>query len=86
MSYYKPPNLDTAVMDASKPGHIVRSKDSSWMPPMEYLCLNRMPISTQALAMDWSFRKKENWLELLESMNGRESFPYSGAISLEGED
>eukprot|EP00980_Cylindrotheca_fusiformis_P002741 scaffold636_cov64-Cylindrotheca_fusiformis.AAC.4 len=38
-------NLDMllAVMDAGKPGHMVRNRDSFGSTPMEYLCMNRMP-------------------------------------------
>eukprot|EP00980_Cylindrotheca_fusiformis_P023564 scaffold10613_cov77-Cylindrotheca_fusiformis.AAC.3 len=32
-----------AVMDAGKPGHMVRVRDSFGSTPMDYLCMNQMP-------------------------------------------
>eukprot|EP00980_Cylindrotheca_fusiformis_P007635 scaffold1601_cov59-Cylindrotheca_fusiformis.AAC.6 len=42
-------NLDMllAVMDAGKPGHMVRVRDSFGSTPMDYLFLNRMPNSSE---------------------------------------
>eukprot|EP00980_Cylindrotheca_fusiformis_P025887 scaffold14826_cov72-Cylindrotheca_fusiformis.AAC.1 len=49
-----------AVMDAGKPGHMVRVRDSFGSTPMDYLCMNPMPNSTEAideaLGGDWDFR------------------------------
>eukprot|EP00980_Cylindrotheca_fusiformis_P023754 scaffold10927_cov96-Cylindrotheca_fusiformis.AAC.1 len=44
-------NLDMllAVMDAGKPGHLVRVRDSFGSTPLEYLCLNPMPNSTEVI-------------------------------------
>eukprot|EP00980_Cylindrotheca_fusiformis_P000200 scaffold41_cov99-Cylindrotheca_fusiformis.AAC.1 len=44
-------NLDMllAVMDAGKPGHMVRIRDSFGSTPMEYLCLNPNPDSTEMI-------------------------------------
>eukprot|EP00980_Cylindrotheca_fusiformis_P015986 scaffold4692_cov86-Cylindrotheca_fusiformis.AAC.1 len=58
-------NLDMllAVMDAGKSGHMVRVRDSLGSTPMEYLCLNRMPNSSEAvdgaLAEEWESRKSK---------------------------
>eukprot|EP00980_Cylindrotheca_fusiformis_P022496 scaffold9354_cov49-Cylindrotheca_fusiformis.AAC.1 len=38
-----------AVIDAGKPGHIVRIMDSFGCTPMDYLCLNREPNSTELI-------------------------------------
>eukprot|EP00980_Cylindrotheca_fusiformis_P031230 scaffold26033_cov343-Cylindrotheca_fusiformis.AAC.1 len=38
-----------AVMDAGKLGHMVRTKDSFGSTPMDYLCMNRMPNSTELI-------------------------------------
>eukprot|EP00980_Cylindrotheca_fusiformis_P002177 scaffold497_cov97-Cylindrotheca_fusiformis.AAC.8 len=44
-------NLDMllAVMDAGKPGHMVRVRDSFGSTPMDYLFLNRMPNSSEVI-------------------------------------
>eukprot|EP00980_Cylindrotheca_fusiformis_P021285 scaffold8194_cov118-Cylindrotheca_fusiformis.AAC.16 len=45
-------NLDMllAVMDApGKPGHMICSTDSFGCTPMDYLCLNRMPNSSEVI-------------------------------------
>eukprot|EP00980_Cylindrotheca_fusiformis_P008701 scaffold1866_cov66-Cylindrotheca_fusiformis.AAC.3 len=44
-------NLDMllAVMDAGKPGHMVHNRDSFGSTPMEYLCLNPMPNSSEVI-------------------------------------
>eukprot|EP00980_Cylindrotheca_fusiformis_P004103 scaffold892_cov104-Cylindrotheca_fusiformis.AAC.1 len=44
-------NLDMllAVMDAGKLGHMVRVRDSFGSTPMDYLCMNRMPNSTEVI-------------------------------------
>eukprot|EP00980_Cylindrotheca_fusiformis_P029865 scaffold23977_cov127-Cylindrotheca_fusiformis.AAC.1 len=44
LSLSQVPNLDMllAVLDAGKPGHMVRMKDSFGCSPMDYLSLNRM--------------------------------------------
>eukprot|EP00980_Cylindrotheca_fusiformis_P007632 scaffold1601_cov59-Cylindrotheca_fusiformis.AAC.3 len=44
-------NLDMllAVMDAGKPGHMVRVRDSFGSTPMDFLCMNRMPNSTEVI-------------------------------------
>eukprot|EP00980_Cylindrotheca_fusiformis_P005499 scaffold1170_cov122-Cylindrotheca_fusiformis.AAC.7 len=51
LSLSQTPNLDMlfVVMDADKPGHMVRSRDSFGCTPMDYLCLNRMPNSTELI-------------------------------------
>eukprot|EP00980_Cylindrotheca_fusiformis_P016135 scaffold4795_cov112-Cylindrotheca_fusiformis.AAC.1 len=37
------------VMDAGKPGHMVRVRDSFGSTPMDYLCMNPMPNSTEVI-------------------------------------
>eukprot|EP00980_Cylindrotheca_fusiformis_P015002 scaffold4119_cov50-Cylindrotheca_fusiformis.AAC.1 len=36
-----------AVMDAGKSGHMVHNRDSLGFTPMDHLCLNRIPISSE---------------------------------------
>eukprot|EP00980_Cylindrotheca_fusiformis_P018131 scaffold5841_cov81-Cylindrotheca_fusiformis.AAC.3 len=51
LSLSQTPNLDMllTVMDAGKPGHMVRVRDSFGSTPMEYLCLNRMPNANDVI-------------------------------------
>eukprot|EP00980_Cylindrotheca_fusiformis_P008545 scaffold1813_cov109-Cylindrotheca_fusiformis.AAC.3 len=51
LSLSQTPNLDMllAVIDAGKPGHMVRIMDSFGCTPMDYLSLNRMPASTEVI-------------------------------------
>eukprot|EP00980_Cylindrotheca_fusiformis_P023278 scaffold10313_cov138-Cylindrotheca_fusiformis.AAC.3 len=51
LSLSQTPNLDIlqAVMDAGRPGDMIRSRDSFGCTPMDYLCLNRMPNSTEVI-------------------------------------
>eukprot|EP00980_Cylindrotheca_fusiformis_P015111 scaffold4170_cov79-Cylindrotheca_fusiformis.AAC.5 len=51
LSLSQTPNLDMllALMDTGKPGHMVRGMDSFGCTPMDYLCLNRMPISSEVI-------------------------------------
>eukprot|EP00980_Cylindrotheca_fusiformis_P009721 scaffold2143_cov125-Cylindrotheca_fusiformis.AAC.23 len=45
------PNLDMllAVMKAGQPDHIIHGRDSFGSTPMDYLCLNRTPRSTEVI-------------------------------------
>eukprot|EP00980_Cylindrotheca_fusiformis_P014314 scaffold3821_cov127-Cylindrotheca_fusiformis.AAC.4 len=51
LSLSQTPNLDMllAVMNAGKPGHMVRSRDSFGFIPMYYLSLNRSPAATEVI-------------------------------------
>eukprot|EP00980_Cylindrotheca_fusiformis_P003899 scaffold865_cov87-Cylindrotheca_fusiformis.AAC.5 len=51
LSLSQTPNLDMflAVMDAGKPGHMVRVMDSFGCTPMDYFCLNSMPNSNDVV-------------------------------------
>eukprot|EP00980_Cylindrotheca_fusiformis_P019886 scaffold6994_cov120-Cylindrotheca_fusiformis.AAC.7 len=51
LSLSQTPNLDMLldVMDAGKPGHMVRVRDSLGCTPMDNLCLNRMPNSNDVI-------------------------------------
>eukprot|EP00980_Cylindrotheca_fusiformis_P022008 scaffold8890_cov159-Cylindrotheca_fusiformis.AAC.1 len=66
LSLSQTPNLDMllAVMDAGKPGHMVRVRDSLGCTPMDYLCLNRIPDSNEAideaLGGDWGVQGKQD--------------------------
>eukprot|EP00980_Cylindrotheca_fusiformis_P004539 scaffold965_cov93-Cylindrotheca_fusiformis.AAC.3 len=51
LSLAQTPNLDMllAVMNGGPPDYIVRGRDSFGSTPMDYLCLNKMPSSTQVI-------------------------------------
>eukprot|EP00980_Cylindrotheca_fusiformis_P022258 scaffold9158_cov72-Cylindrotheca_fusiformis.AAC.6 len=56
-------NMLLAVMNAGKADHLVLSRDSFGSTPLDYLCLNRMPNSTEVIRrvlhtrFDYLFRR-----------------------------
>eukprot|EP00980_Cylindrotheca_fusiformis_P013888 scaffold3601_cov90-Cylindrotheca_fusiformis.AAC.1 len=65
LSLAQTPNIDMllAVMNAGKADHLVLSRDSFGSTPLDYLCLNRMPKSTEVIRrvlhtrFDYLFRR-----------------------------